>query len=140
MSWDAYTKSMIDQNVDLCAIHGMDGLPWAQVADFKCSQDEVTKVVGCVCPEQHQGKSVNIMTEGITLGGKKWTYVRDIEDDDGHILLLKGKDADNQKQALVVAASNRAVLIGTTSNQDTQGSHVVKVVSGLRNYLKSQNM
>lgn len=55
---------------------------------------------------------------------------------DAELLVLKGKDADNNKQILVVALSTQTVILGANKDENIQGSTVRTAVQGLRDYLK----
>ena len=130
MSWTAYTDRLVQSKVDLCGIHGKNGAPWAQVANFTCSPDEIVTVANAVARNDN-----SIYGTGACIGGKRWTVIR-LEPDTG-VAVLKGKQPDNLKQTLVVALSTQAVVLGANSSEDTQGSAVRTAVEGLRDYLKS---
>lgn len=129
MSWNSYTDNLASCKVDMCGIHGTDGAPWAQVDKFRCSPDEIAIVTRAIT-----NKDNSIYGTGAKIAGKKWTVIR-LEDED-NVLVLKGKDQDNHKQTLVVALSGQAVVFGTSSDENMQGSAVRTAVERMRDYLK----
>ncbi|XP_076437499.1 uncharacterized protein LOC143276724 isoform X1 [Babylonia areolata] len=129
MSWSSYTDNLVSCKVDMCGIHGTNGAPWAQVEKFKCAPEEISYVTQAIA-----NKDNNIYGTGAKIAGKKWTVIR-LEEDDG-VLVLKGKDPDNLKQTLVVALSGQAVIFGTSSDENMQGSAVRTAVERMRDYLK----
>lgn len=129
MSWTDYTSRLVESKVELCAIHGKDGAPWAQVPGFSCTPDEVTNVSNAIAKNDS-----NICGSGALMAGKRWTVIR--MDPDVQLIIFKGKDTDNLKQTLVVALTNQAVVLGANKDENVQGSTVVVAVQGMRDYLK----
>lgn len=129
MSWTTYTDSLVENKVELCAIHGKNGAPWAQVPGFTCTPDEVLNVANAIASNDN-----GIYGSGALMGGKRWTVIR--LETDASLIVFKGKDQDNMKQTLVVALSTQAVIIGANKDENVQGAAVRTAVEGLRDYLK----
>ncbi|KAK7092877.1 profilin-1-like isoform X2 [Littorina saxatilis] len=129
MSWNTYTDRLVESKVELCAIHGKNGAPWAQVPGFSCTPDEVLTVANAVSRNDN-----GIYGTGALMGGKRWTVIR--LEPDAALLVLKGKDPDNMKCTMVIALSTQAVIIGSNKDENVQGSAVRTAVEGLRDYLK----
>ena len=129
MSWSSYTDQLAESKVELCAIHGKNGAPWAQVADFSCSSDEVLAVANALACNDN-----GICGSGARMGGKRWTVIR--LEEDAKLIVFKGKDQDNMKQTLVVALSTQAVIIGANKDESVQGPAVRTAVEKMRDYLK----
>jgi hypothetical protein len=129
MSWNSYTDRLVASKVELCAIHGINGAPWAQVPGFQLQPDEVARVANSVV-----NNDSSIYGSGVVLWGKKWTVI--CLDSESRVLVLKGKEADNHKQTLVLALSAQAVIIGANKTEEVQGGQVRTAVEGLKDYLK----
>ncbi|XP_076436985.1 profilin-1-like [Babylonia areolata] len=129
MSWSSYTDNLVSCKVDMCGIHGTNGAPWAQVKNFECTPEEIFFVTQAIAKKDN-----NIYGTGAKIAGKNWTVIR-LEEDDG-VLVLKGKDPDNQKKTMVMALSGQAIVFGTSSDESVQGSVVREAIQKMRDYLK----
>nr|AYH91772.1 profilin-like protein isoform X1 [Pomacea canaliculata] len=129
MSWSSYTDRLISNKVELCAIHGKNGALWASAPGFSCAPDEVVTIANAIARNDN-----SLYGSGAVVGGKRWTVIR--LETDADLLVMKGKDTDNQKQTMIVALSTQAVIIGANKDESVQGSSVRTAVQGLRDYLK----
>lgn len=75
MSWTSYTDRLVASKVELCAIHGKNGAPWAQAPGFSCTPDEVLTVANAIARND-----TNIYGTGALVSGKRWVYFHNKND------------------------------------------------------------
>jgi len=114
IDWKDYIDSSLRGTlyVDTALIIGLDGQLWAS-SGLSISPAEFQKILS-------QFKNLSdVYNSGVTVNGKKWNGVTAATD------YIVGKDSSNNQ--IIIAKSNRALLIGTAfSFKAGMGQYIVK--------------
>lgn len=95
MSWDSYVDSLIAQsgnNIEKATIIGLNGAIWTPAGSnpkiLAISQDEASKIAANMSPKT-SAAAQNFAGTGVTVGGTKYMFLRDLEGDGRQVTAKK---------------------------------------------------
>eukprot|EP00056_Hartaetosiga_gracilis_P009560 m.137704 g.137704 ORF g.137704 m.137704 type:complete len:130 (-) comp13149_c0_seq14:1803-2192(-) len=106
MSWTSQAENLVATGkVTSSAIFGLDGVKWGGTEGFEPIGTEIQYILNALDDEQ---TAVLLPKVGVTIGGKKYTYLRR---DPGHSIIAKSKLG-----GCVISKTSKAIVIGVFKN------------------------
>jgi len=137
MSWDGYIDSIIGNSqgaISSATIVGLNGAIWTPKTAEKIleiSQSEATSI-GTIMAAKNNSIQGKFSAQGITIGGAKYMFLRDVEGD-GRTILAKKSGLGN----LTLVATTQAVLIAFTPEAKSHSFGIANTaVDGIAKYLE----